>query len=109
MNENLKGIFSSAITQIGYKVVGSSKFVIEVRVEAGPSSRVDGMAGTMSNVSADVIAVLTNKETGDELGSVKFSGKGLARSESEATDKAVGNVKIGQKDISELLEKALKK
>lgn len=109
MNENLKGIFSSAITQIGYKVVGSSKFVIEVRVEAGPSSRVEGMAGTMLNVSADVIAVLTNKETSDELGSVKFSGKGLARSESEATEKAVGNVKIGQKDISELLEKALKK
>lgn len=109
MNESLKSSFSSAITQIGYKVVASSKYIIEVRVEGGPSSRVDGMAGTMFNVSADVIAVLMNRESGDELGSVRFTGKGLARSESEATEKAVGNVKIGQKDISELLEKALKK
>jgi hypothetical protein len=105
----LKEAFSSAITQIGYKVVRSSKYVIEVIVETGESSKVEGMAGTMYSVSANVISTLVDQEAGNTIGSVTFSGKGLARSGSEATEKAISNVKISQKEISELLEKTIQK
>ena len=105
----LKDAFSSAITHIGYKVVKSSKYVIQVTVETGESSKVEGMAGTMYSVSANVISTLVDEEAGNTIGIVTFSGKGLARSESEATEKAVSNVKISQKEISELLEKTIQK
>jgi hypothetical protein len=105
----LKEAFSSAITQIGYKVMRSSKYVIEVIVETGESSKVEGMAGTMYSVSANVISTLVDQEAGNTIGSVTFSGKGLARSESEAAEKAVGNVKIVLTDLSDLLQKALEK
>ncbi len=109
MASALKGTFSSAITQIGYKVVSSSKYVIQVTVDAGESSKVEGMAGTMYSVSAKIISTLIDQQAGNTIGSVIFSGKGLARSDSEATEKAVENVKIDQKDFSELLEKTLQK
>ncbi len=106
---SLKNTCSSAITQIGYRVVSSSKYILEVIVEPGQSSKIEGMAGTMYSVSANVVVTLVDKEANNTLGSVTFSGKGLARSESEATEKAVGNVKIDPKDFSELLEKAVHK
>jgi hypothetical protein len=108
-SNSLKNAFSSAITQIGYKVVSSSNFVLEITVEAGQSGKVEGLAGTMYSVSADVVATLTDKESGNTLGTTRFTGKGLARSEAEATDRAVANVKIGQKELGELLETAVKK
>ncbi|HEY6952998.1 MAG TPA: LPP20 family lipoprotein [Bacteroidota bacterium] len=104
---NLRNAFTSAITQVGYKVVKSSRFVLQIEAETGQSTKVEGMSGTMYSVDASVSATLVDKESNTTLGSAKFSGKGLARSESEALQKAVANVKIGQNDISDLLEKAL--
>jgi hypothetical protein len=109
MASTLKKTVSSSVTEIGYKVVNSSKYVLEVSVEAGQSNKVEGMTGTMYSVSANVLMTLVDKEANNTFGAATFSGKGLARSESEATEKAVSNVKIGQKELSELLEKALQK
>jgi hypothetical protein len=50
-----------------------------------------------------------DKSNDNALGSVKFSGKGMARSEEEAMEKAVGNVKINVTDLSDLLQKAVSK
>ncbi len=108
-SSSLKNAFSSAITKIGYKVVGSSKHVVEVSAESGEPNTVEGMAGTMYSVNATVTATLVDKESGNTLGSVSFNGKGLARSEQEAVDKAIANVKVNQNDLADLLEKALQK
>lgn len=108
-SSSLKNAFSSAITRIGYKVVNSSNHIVEVNAEAGESNTIEGMAGTMYSVTATVTATLVVKESGNALGSVSFTGKGLARSETEAVDKAISNVKINQNDLADLLEKALQK
>ena len=109
ISSTLKNTLSSAITQIGYRVVNSSKYVLEVSAETGESSKVDGMAGTMHSVSANVVATLVDREANNTLGSATFSGRGLARSETEATENAITNVKINQNDLSDLLEKAVQK
>jgi hypothetical protein len=109
VSADLKRMFTTAITQIGYKVVSSSKYVIAITVEPGTSSTVEGMAGALYSQSADVIANLLDKTNDTALGSVKFSGKGLARTEDEAIEKAVGNVKISMTDLSDLLQKATEK
>lgn len=106
---DLKRVFTSAITQIGYRVVSSSKYIVEVGVESGQSSKVEGMAGTLYSVSAEITATLIDKTNDNTFGSFKFSGKGLARSEEEALLKAVGNAKINLTDLSDLLQKALEK
>ena len=106
ISSTLRNAFSSVITQIGYKVVNSSNHVIEVTTENAESSKVEGMAGTMYSVSAKVVATLIDKESNNTLGSVSFAGKGLARSESEAAEKAINNLQIGQNDLSDLLQKA---
>ncbi len=106
---SLRNAFSSAITKIGYKVVESSNHIVEVKTESGEPNTVEGIAGTMYSVSATVTASLISKESGNTLGSVSFAGKGLARSEQEAIEKAVGNVKINRNDLADLLEKALQK
>ncbi len=106
VSSDLKRMFTTAITQIGYKVVSASKYVIAIAVEPGASSKVEGMSGTLFSVSADVTANLVDKNDDNALGSVKFSGKGLARSEEEAMEKAVGNMKISMTDLSDLLQKA---
>ena len=107
MTSDLQRAFSSAITKLGYNVVSSSKFVVEVSVEPGQSSKIEGMAGTMYSVSASVVATLVDNVAGTTLASARFSGKGIGRTEDEAMDKAVGNVKISQAGMSDLLEKAL--
>jgi hypothetical protein len=109
VTSDLKRAFTSAITQIGYKVVSSSKYIIEVSAEPGPLSKVEGMTGTLYSLSANVTATLMDKSNDNALGSVKFSGKGMARSEEEALEKAVGNVKINVADLSDLLQKTVSK
>ena len=109
LTSSLKNAFTSAITQIGYKIVGSSKFVVEVTVETGKTNTIEGMAGTMYSVSANVVASLIDKKSDNTLGSVTFTGRGLAKSESEALEKAAGSAKIVQEELSELLEKALQR
>ena len=109
ITDNLKNGFTAAITEVGYKVAGSSKYVLDISVEASEAGKVEGLAGTMYSVGADVVVNLHEKESENVLGSVKFSGKGLARSESEAIDKAVANVKIDQNEMAGLLEKVTKK
>jgi hypothetical protein len=109
MSSALKRMFTTAITQIGYKVVSSSKFLIEVGVETGQSSKVEGMAGILYSLSANVTATLVDKTNDNTFGSVKFSGKGLARSEEEALQKAVDNANISLTDLSDLLQKVLEK
>ncbi len=106
-SSSLKNAFSSAITKTGYKVVGSSKHLLEVSAEAGEPNAVEGLAGTMYSLTVTVTATLVEKESGNTLGSVSFNGKGLARSEKEAVDKAVSSVKINENDLADLLQKAL--
>ena len=67
------------------------------------------MAGTMYSVNANVQTALMNKETDGPIGVQSFYGKGLARSESEAVEKAVANVKIGVKELADLLDNASQK
>jgi hypothetical protein len=109
VSSDLKRMFTTAITQIGYKVVSASKYVVAISVEPGTSSKVEGMAGTLYSVGVDVTANLVNKTDENTLGSIKFAGKGLARSEEEAMEKAVGNAKIVLTDLSDLLQKATEK
>ena len=109
ISSDLKRIFTSAITQIGYRVVSSSQHVIQVTIETGQSTKVEGMAGTLYSVNVDVVATLVDKTNDNTAGSVTFKGKGLARSEDEALQKAVGNAKVNLSDLSDLLLKAIEK
>ena len=109
ISSDLKHIFTSAITQIGYTVVSSSQNIIQVTIETGQSTKVEGMAGTLYSVNVDVVVTLVDRTNDNTAGSVTFKGKGLARSEDEALQKAVGNAKVNLSDLSDLLQKAVEK
>jgi hypothetical protein len=107
MESGLTNAVSSAVTRIGYKMAKSSRFVLDVGIETSQSGSVEGMAGTMYTVSVDVVITLVDTKGGNELGSVRFSGKGLGRSESQAIEKGVTNAKVNQNELAPLLGKAL--
>lgn len=67
----------------------------------------EGTLGRLYSVTANVVATQVEKSKAHTLGSVTFTGKGLAQSEEEVLGKAASNVKIGQNDISDLFGKAL--
>ncbi len=96
---------STAISQIGYKVVTMSNNTISVDISTGVPSRIEGMAGTLYNLTLEATLNLKNNTTNTIVGSAKFSAKGVGKSESEAMEKAAGSLKIDQNELSELLQK----
>ncbi|HTP12205.1 MAG TPA: hypothetical protein VMM37_01205, partial [Bacteroidota bacterium] len=105
----LRSTLTSLIGEIGYRIVPASNYVIRVSEDEVKVNTVDGMTGTMYSVSVNILATLTEKGADHPLGSVTFAGKALARTQTEANEKAVANAKIGQKELAELLEKAAQK
>ncbi len=97
--------FSSSISQIGYKVVTMSKNSIIIELNAGIPSKIEGMAGTLYNLTLEATVSLKDNSTNAVLGTATFSSKGVGTSEDDAMMKAANGLKIDQKDLSELLQR----
>ncbi|MFA6469728.1 MAG: LPP20 family lipoprotein [Bacteroidota bacterium] len=96
---------STAISQIGYKVVTMSNNTLNVELNTNTPSKIEGMAGTLYNLTLQGTVNLKNNASNAILGSFTFSSKGVGKSEDEALEKAASGVKIDQNDLSELLQK----
>jgi hypothetical protein len=105
VRDAVSGKISAAVTAIGYKVVTMSGSGLVVDVSSGVPSKIEGMAGTLYNLTLDAAVNLKDSKTGAILGSVKFSAKGVGKSEDEAMQKAATGLKIDENKISELLQK----
>ena len=103
--DNVQSKLSTAVSQIGYKVVTMSNNSILVEVSSGIPNKIEGMAGTLYNLTLEVTVNLKENKTNAVVGSIKFSSKGVGKSEEEAMEKAANALKIDQQELSELLQK----
>ena len=105
VRDAVSGKISAAVTSIGYKVVTMSGSALVVDVTSGVPSKIEGMAGTLYNLTLESAVSLKDSKTGTILGSVKFSAKGVGKSEDEAMQKAASGLKIDENKLGELLQK----
>jgi hypothetical protein len=103
--EAVQSKFSTAISQIGYKVVTMSNNAITIDVTSGVPSKIEGMAGTLYSLTLEATVNLKDNKSNSITGSAKFTAKGVGSSEDEAMVKAANALKIDQKLLSELLQK----
>ncbi len=103
--ESVSSKLSAAITQIGYKVVTMSKSSVTVELSSGVPNKIEGMGGTLYNITLEAMVSLKDNSSGAVLGTTKFTSKGVGSSEEEAMLKAATGLKIDQKELSELLQK----
>lgn len=96
---------TAAVSNIGYKVVTMSNNAISVDVASGVPNTIEGMAGTIYNLTLEATVNLKDNKTNAISGSMKMSSKGVGKSEDEAMLKAATGLKIDQKEFSELLMK----
>lgn len=96
---------SAAISQIGYKVVTMSKNGIIVELSSGVPSTIEGMGGTLYNLTLEATVSLKDNSANAVIGTASFTAKGVGSSEDEAIMKAATGLKFDQKELSELLQK----
>jgi hypothetical protein len=96
---------STAISQIGYKIVTMSNTSILVEISSVGINKIEGMAGTLYNLTLEATVNLKENTSNSIIGSAKFTAKGIGKSEDEAMEKAANALKIDQKELSELLQK----
>ena len=105
VRDAVSGKISAAVTSIGYKVVTMSGSALMVDVTSGVPSKIEGMAGTLYNLTLEAAVSLKDSKTGTILGSVKFTAKGVGKSEDEAMQKAASGLKIDENKLGKLLQK----
>ncbi|MFA5832173.1 MAG: LPP20 family lipoprotein [Bacteroidota bacterium] len=103
--ESVQSKLSSAITQIGYKVVTMSNNTLSIEVTSGVPGKIEGMAGTLYNITLEATVHRKDNASNSIIGSATFSAKGVGSSEDEAMIKAASALKIEQAALSELLQK----
>ncbi len=104
ISEHIQSKLSTSVSQIGYKVVTMSNNSIIADISSSGLNKIDGMAGTLFNLTLDATINLKNASN-SIVGSCKFSAKGVGKSEEEAMEKAANGLKIDQKELMELLQK----
>ncbi|MDP1678340.1 MAG: LPP20 family lipoprotein [Bacteroidota bacterium] len=103
--DNISSKLSTAVSQIGYKVVTMSNNSIIVELSTSGLNKIDGMAGTLYTLTLEATMNLKDNTSNSIGGSIQFSAKGVGKSEDEAMEKAASALKIDQKELSELLQK----
>ncbi len=103
--DEIQSKISSAVSHIGYKVVTMSNNSLVVDISSGGVNKIEGMAGTLYNLTLEATVNLKENTSNSIVGSAKFSAKGVGKSEEEAMEKAANALKIDQKELSELLQK----
>lgn len=105
ISKNITKKLAQAITKAGFAVVPVSNLLLVVETQAGIPVKVEGMAGILFSSELEVSVVLSDKKSGSIIGAAKFTAKGIGKTESEGLEKASANLKIGEKEITALLEK----
>lgn len=96
---------SSAVSEIGYKVVTMSGSTLVADVSTGVPGKIEGMAGTLYNITLTVTVSLKDAQSAAVLGTVTFSSRGVGKSEDEAAEKAANALVIDPASLAELLQK----
>ena len=102
---DIQSKLSAAVSQIGYTVVTMSNNSIIVDVSSVGVNKIEGMAGTLYNLTLEATVSLKENSSNSIVGAAKFTAKGVGKSEEEAMERAANALKIDQKELSELLQK----
>lgn len=105
LEQTISSKLSAAISQIGYTVVTMSPYTITVDISTGVPSTIDGMAGTLYNVTVTATVSVKDNTQSAVLGTETFSAKGVGSSEQDAVLKGAAGLKFDQSVLSELLQK----
>jgi hypothetical protein len=103
--EVVQSKLTSAVSQIGYKIVTMSPYLLSVEVTSGVPGTIEGMAGTLYNISLEAMVTMKDTRSNAVVGTASFSAKGVGKNENEAMEKAAAGLKIDQAVLSELLQK----
>jgi hypothetical protein len=101
----LKNKISGVVTKSGYQIDPAAELILNIDAASGIPGKIEGMAGTLFSNSIDVDIALIEKTSNAVRGQIKFTSKGVGKTEAEAAEKAAGAIQIGQKEMVDLLEK----
>jgi hypothetical protein len=105
ITETIKGKLTSSVTRCGYKINPNSELVLNASVIPSPGGNTEGITGSMVNLSVDLNIFFIEKKTNTVRGNVKFTSKGIGKTEEEAIGKGLSKLIIDEKKLGELLEK----
>lgn len=105
LEQTISSKLSAAVSQIGYSVVTMSPFTITVEIGTGVPTTIDGMAGTLYNVTLTATVSVKDNAKNAVVGTETFSAKGVGSSEQDAVLKAATGLKFDQTLLAELLQK----
>jgi hypothetical protein len=103
--DGLKKKIADAVTKLGYKVLPSAKYRIELSLQHEEPAKQEGFSGQLVTVRVEAIATLVEKESGAVVGTYSMKGAGGGRTEPDAVAKASGTLTVDRMKFADLLEK----
>ena len=105
------GTRNAAQTQCAEDHTGSdAPFLISGTLSKGDTQKIDGLDGLQYLVSSELILFIQEKSSGDKIGSIEITGKGMDKdSEQAALDKSYQRLKISAKELVRTLGDASEK
>jgi len=103
--EALKGRVASAVAKVGYRVLPSSRYRLDLAMQHAPFVKSEGFSGTLNTVKIETVVTLVDKQSGAAVGTYAASATGGGRTEQDALAKAAAAVTIDSMKLADLLEK----
>lgn len=105
--ENVEEIVTKSILDAGHHVSKDAFLSLAGKVEKTESQEVDGISGKQYLVKSELKLFLTVQRTGERVGSVILSGKGMnSASEAKAEEASRQKLKVDKKELIGLLADA---
>jgi hypothetical protein len=101
----LKGRVSTAVSMIGYRVVSSSRYKLELTMRTTPPVKSEGFSGTLTTIKLEAAVSLIDTQAGGSIGAYSTSAMGGGRTEQDAITKAATAVTVDPMKLADLLEK----
>lgn len=101
---------ASSVQSAGHHINDDADFLLSGTVTLEDSREVEGLDGTQFLVNTELILFIEERESGEKVGSITLTGKGLDKKSSEkALKKSYNKLKVSRKEFTKALSEAADK
>ncbi|MCF7810025.1 LPP20 family lipoprotein [bacterium] len=105
--EDIEQIVSGSVQKAGHHINENGDFLLSGKVILTDSKMVDGIDGAQYLVSVKLPLSITEKKSGDRIGSIDLTGKGMdKKSEKGAKEKAYKKLNVPKREFQKTLANA---
>ena len=97
---------SRAVEQLGHVVNPESNILLKGVVVITSTKEIEGYGGKQFVVGSELSLAMINRTTKEEMASLVADGKGMDKVEKKAVEAAYNNVKVGKKELAEMIAEA---